>query len=101
MLAIEEKSGQIRSLINVGKERGYLLSDELNGVLAAGEHTAEEVETLFASFESDGIEIYEDASAAKAAHRKRKLGTSRLRNSGQPAPISTGVAACRQAFPRR
>jgi len=68
VLAIEEKSGQIRSLINVGKERGYLLSDELNGVLAAGEHTAEEVDTLFASFESDGIEIYEDASAAKAAH---------------------------------
>ena len=73
MLAIEEKSGQIRSLIHAGKERGYLLSDELNGVLAAGEHTAEEVETLFASFESDGIEIYEDASAAKAAHSVREV----------------------------
>ena len=73
MLAIEEKSGQIRSLINVGKERGYLLSDELNGVLAGGEHTAEEVETLFASFESDGIEVYEDASAAKAALTVREV----------------------------
>jgi RNA polymerase primary sigma factor len=73
VLAIEEKSGQIRSLIHAGKERGYLLSDELNGVLAAGEHTAEEVETLFASFESDGIEIYEDASAAKAAHSVREV----------------------------
>jgi RNA polymerase primary sigma factor len=68
VLAIQEKHGQIRNLINVGKERGYLLSDELNSVLAAAEHTAEELDTLFASFESDGIEIYEDASAAKAAH---------------------------------
>ena len=77
MLAIQEKYGQIRNLINVGKERGYLLFDELNGVLAAGEHTAEEVDTLFASFESDGIEIYEDASAAKAAHTALEVAEPR------------------------
>jgi RNA polymerase primary sigma factor len=76
VLAIQEKYGQIRNLINVGKERGYLLSDELNGVLATGEHTAEEVDTLFASFESDGIEIYEDASEAKAAHTALEVAES-------------------------
>ena len=69
MLAIQEKKyEQSRSLLTIGKERGYLLAHEVNGVLAADEHTPEEVDNLFASFESDGIEIYEDASAAKAAH---------------------------------
>jgi RNA polymerase primary sigma factor len=68
VLLIQEKSSQMRNLITAGKERGFLLSGDVNGVLAAEEHTAEDVDNLFASFESEGIEIYEDASAAKAAH---------------------------------
>jgi len=68
VLVTQEKFDQIRNLISVGKERGYLLTDEVNGVLAAEEHTTEELDTLFASLETDGIEIYEDASAAKLAH---------------------------------
>ena len=68
MLVTQEKFDQIRNLISVGKERGYLLTDEVNGVLAAEEHTTEELDSLFASLETDGIEIYEDASAAKLAH---------------------------------
>ena len=68
MLGTQEKNDQIRNLIQVGKERGYLLTDEVNGVLAAEEHTTEELDNLFASLETDGIEIYEDASAAKLAH---------------------------------
>ena len=68
MLGTQEKNDQIRNLIQTGKERGYLLTDEVNGVLAADEHTTEELDNLFASLETDGIEIYEDASAAKLAH---------------------------------
>jgi len=68
VLGTQEKNDQIRNLIQVGKERGYLLTDEVNGVLAAEEHTTEELDNLFASLETDGIEIYEDASAAKLAH---------------------------------
>jgi RNA polymerase primary sigma factor len=73
VLATQEKFDQIRNLIAVGKERGYLLTDEVNGVLAAEEHTTEELDTLFASLETDGIEIYEDASAAKLAHAAVEL----------------------------
>jgi len=68
VLGTQEKNDQIRNLIQTGKERGYLLTDEVNGVLAADEHTTEELDNLFASLETDGIEIYEDASAAKLAH---------------------------------
>ncbi len=35
-LAIEEKYDQVRQLINMGKERGYLLYDEVNDILPAG-----------------------------------------------------------------
>jgi RNA polymerase primary sigma factor len=68
LLIQEKKQDHIRNLIHTGKERGYLLSDEVNVVLAAEDHTPEEVDNLFASFETDGIEIFEDDSAAKAAH---------------------------------
>ena len=56
---------EVRNLIAVGKERGYLLSDEVEGVMPAGEHSAEEAEDHLASFE--GITVYEDLAAAKAA----------------------------------
>ncbi len=68
MLVTQEKNDQLRNLLSVGKERGYLLTDEVNNMLAGEEHTTEELDTLFASLETDGIEIYEDASAAKLAH---------------------------------
>jgi RNA polymerase primary sigma factor len=73
VLVTTEKFDQIRNLINVGKERGYLLTDEVNGVLAAEEHTTEELDGFFASLETDGIEIYEDASAAKLAHASLEI----------------------------
>ena len=68
MLVTQEKNDQLRNLLSVGKERGYLLTDEVNNMLAGEEHTTEELDTLFATLETDGIEIYEDASAAKLAH---------------------------------
>jgi RNA polymerase primary sigma factor len=68
VLAIQEKkSDQFRSLLAVGKERGYLLGHEVNTALASDEHSEAEVDGLFANFESDGIEIYEDDAAAQAA----------------------------------
>ena len=64
---IQEKHDHVRNLIALGKERGYLLAEEVNDFLAAEEHTPEEIDNVLSSFESDGIEVYEDASAAKAA----------------------------------
>ena len=64
---IQEKHDHVRNLISLGKERGYLLAEEVNDFLAAEEHTPEEIDNVLSSFESDGIEVYEDASAAKAA----------------------------------
>src|ERR1051326_6011719 len=75
VLAIQEKkSDQFRHLLSLGRERGYLFTHEVNTALVAEDHTDAETDTLFANFESDGIEIYEDASAAQAAQGVREIG---------------------------
>jgi RNA polymerase primary sigma factor len=66
-LALEEKYDQVRQLINMGKERGYLLYDEVNDTLPAEVHSSEEIDDLLSTFERYGIDIYEDVTAAKAA----------------------------------
>jgi RNA polymerase primary sigma factor len=66
-LALEEKYDQVRQLIHMGKERGYLLYDEVNDILPAEVHSSEEIDDLLSTFERYGIDIYEDVTAAKAA----------------------------------
>jgi RNA polymerase primary sigma factor len=66
-LVIEEKYDQVRQLINMGKERGYLLYDEVNDLLPAEVHSSEEIDDLLSTFECYGIYVYEDVSSAKAA----------------------------------
>src|SRR6202790_3061035 len=58
---------QVRNLITVGKERGYLLSEEEEQVLPAELHSTEEIDDLLSTFERIGITLYEDLAAAKAA----------------------------------
>ena len=67
---IQEKHEQ---LVALGKSRGYLLHGELEGLLPSEEHTAEERDNLFSSFERAGIDIYEDGSAAQAARATREF----------------------------
>jgi RNA polymerase primary sigma factor len=66
-LALEEKYDQVRQLIAMGKERGYLLYDEVNDILPAEVHSSEEIDDLLSTFERYGIDVYEDLSTAKAA----------------------------------
>ena len=66
-LVIEEKYDQVRRLINRGKERGYLLYDEVNDMLPAEVQPSGEIDDLFSTFERYHIDIYEDVSSARAA----------------------------------
>ena len=50
----------------MGRERGYLLSDEINDVLPANALSSEDTETLILTIERSGIDVYEDVSAADA-----------------------------------
>ena len=64
---MEEKYEQVRGLIALGKERGYLLYDEVNDILPAEIHSLEEIDSLLSTFERYGIEVFEDVFSAKAA----------------------------------
>src|SRR5438874_13261018 len=56
-LSIEEKYDEVRQLISIGKEKGYLLYDEVNGLLPAEITSSDELDDLFNTFGSAGIEV--------------------------------------------
>src|SRR5260370_33089618 len=67
---------QVRNLISLGKERGYLLSEEVEQVLPTELHSTEEIDDLLSTFERVGICLYDDLAAAKAAHATADTITS-------------------------
>ena len=56
-MSIEDKYDEVRQLINVGKEKGYLLYDEVNELLPSEITSSEELDDLFNAFGSAGIEV--------------------------------------------
>jgi RNA polymerase primary sigma factor len=66
-LEIEEKYDQVRQLIGIGKERGYLFYDEVNDIFPPEVHSSDEIDEMLSAFERYGINIYEDATSAEAA----------------------------------
>src|SRR6516164_5369959 len=64
---IEDEFGHVQQLILLGKERGYLLYDEVNESLPAEVNSSAEIDDLLSILERQGIEIYEDLATANAA----------------------------------
>jgi RNA polymerase primary sigma factor len=62
-LSIEEKYDEVRQLIAVGKEKGYLLYDEVNELLPSEITSSEELDDLFNAFGSAGIEVVDSDKA--------------------------------------
>src|SRR6201982_2974040 len=56
-LSIEEKYAAVRQLINIGKEKGYLLYDEVNEMLPSEITSSDELDDLFNTFGSAGMEV--------------------------------------------
>ena len=63
---IEDEFGHVQQLILIGKERGYLLYDEVNESLPAEVNSSQEIDDLLSALEHQGIEIYEDLATANA-----------------------------------
>ena len=70
----EDTSDHVDQLVMLGKERGYLLLDDVNNILPAEVNTPEEVNDLLATLERYGINIYEDVTAARLRFRRWKAG---------------------------
>jgi RNA polymerase primary sigma factor len=71
-LAFDEKFDQVNKLINIGKEKGYLLYEEVNDLLPSDLHSAEELEDVLSMFDSAGIEVV-DSPHAKAKDDELKV----------------------------
>jgi RNA polymerase primary sigma factor len=69
-LSIEEKYDEIRQLITVGKEKGFLVYDEINELLPTEITSGEELDDLFSAFGSAGIEVVD----SEKTYRDEKPG---------------------------
>ena len=76
-MAFDDKFDQVNKLISIGKEKGYLLYDEVNDLLPSDVHSAEDLDDLLSMFDSAGIEVLESPrakSAEKLAIEKTEEG---------------------------
>src|SRR5438093_5175129 len=74
-LSIEEKYDEVRQLINIGKEKGYLLYDEVNELLPSEITSSDELDDLFNTFGSAGIEVID--SDQKYLRDEKGIGIDR------------------------
>ena len=59
-MASDDKFGRLRQLVDSGKEKGYVLYDEVNELLPDDISTGPELDDLLADFDSAGVEILEE-----------------------------------------
>jgi RNA polymerase primary sigma factor len=83
-LAIEEKYDEVKALITIGKEKGYLLYDEVNDMLPSEVSSSEELDELFDAFGNHGIDVvesedkYKELKAAGLASYEKEAGAARV-----------------------
>ena len=68
-MSLEEKYDEVRQLIQVGKDKGYLLYDEVNELLPGEINTSDELDELFTTFGNHGIEVVD----SEQKYREEKL----------------------------
>ena len=59
-VALEEKFGRLKQLMDTGKEKGYVLYDEVNELLTDGYPGGRELEEILTEFDGAGVEILEE-----------------------------------------
>ena len=90
----EEELGHIQQLIQAGKERGYLLYDEVNDNLPRDLKNPQEIDEILAALERQGIEVCEDHAVAPA-------GSDGLNPQEGREPDATGDGAAEDVLDLR
>jgi RNA polymerase primary sigma factor len=79
-LSIEEKYDEVRTLITMGKEKGYLLYEEVNDMLPSEISSSDDLDDIFSMFGSMGIEVVDSEQKlrekAEAAEEGAELDLS-------------------------
>jgi RNA polymerase primary sigma factor len=86
-LSIEEKYDEIKALIALGKEKGYLLYEEINDLLPADVTSAEELDDLFSAFGAAGIEIVD----SEKTYRDEKVGPEEVEGGSSELDLTPGA----------
>ena len=68
-MSLEEQYAEVRQLIEIGKEKGYLRYDEVNELLPYEITTSDALSELFTAFGSAGIEVVD----SEETYREQKL----------------------------
>jgi RNA polymerase primary sigma factor len=64
-LGLDDKFDEVKQLIDIGKEKGYLLYDEVNDLLPSDVTSTDDLDDMFSIFRSQGIDVID--SEPKAA----------------------------------
>jgi RNA polymerase primary sigma factor len=87
-----ENHNKIQDLLQLARQRGYLLMEEINQILPDSGESDDEVDELFADLERDGVEIWQDAVEAKAARPDLTI-TSENRADLEEATPREGISS--------
>ena len=71
-MSIEEKYDEVKELIHMGKERGYLIYDEVNDLLPEGICSSDELDSIFSLFGSAGIEVIDSEAKFQDEGKKEE-----------------------------
>jgi len=87
-LGLEEKYDEVQKLIDIGKEKGYLLYDEVSDLLPPEiTASAEDLDDLFTAFGTAGIEVIDTEDPSFAGLDKIPGGEPQKRDRvEQPEP---------------
>ncbi|HVA01214.1 MAG TPA: RNA polymerase sigma factor RpoD [Terriglobia bacterium] len=86
-MAFDDKFDQVSKLITLGKEKGYLLYDEVNELLPSDVHTAEDLDDLLSMFDNAGIEVLESPKAKSDELVTDKDDDSRGEDAGEEVEL--------------
>ena len=91
-VALDEKYDRLKQLMESGKEKGFVLYDDVNDLLPDDISAGPELDELLVSLDTAGVEILEEP---KDLRRPKRARTSRIWSSPRkPAKRPTTRSAC-------
>ncbi len=87
-VSLEDKYEEVKQLMDLGKEKGYLLYDEVNDLLPEAVNSSDELDEMFAMFRAQGIEVVDGDPKAAGTE---KLGFERESNEDAGLDLTPGV----------
>ena len=86
---LEDKYDGVKELLSVGKEKGYLLYDEVNDLLPDDIQSSEDLDNIFYLFGDAGIEMIDSDDEFEVIKKKTQAASS----GEEEAELETTFAA--------